>query len=604
MWFHRLGGQLLPYLASGKAVRRWVNTDAELLSHFSKTFFANRSVSFTEEMEFKNADSVETIPIFRLLNSTGCLLNRRHTAGIDGQLAVRMLKNMIFTQVIDDILYNAQRQGRISFYMTNLGEEACALGSAAALKDDDLIFAQYRELGPLLWRGYPLQSLVDQCVGNEDDTGLGRQMPVHYGSKEKNYVTISSTLATQMPQAVGSAYISKMNKEDRVALCYFGDGASSEGDCHAAFNFASTLRCPVIFFCRNNAYAISTSVSEQYGGDGVAGRGPAYGLATIRVDGNDILAVYSCVEHARKLALQGQPCLIEAMTYRIGHHSTSDDSTAYRLPKEVAFWSQLNSPLSRLRSFLLKEKLFTLEEESKLEQDYRKDVISALTIAEKKKKPPIDSMFTHVYDVLTPRLEKQKSELLADCSKMSITSYPNESFSFPCLRVHCTPTLPEELTNSDKYKEIGDDAEWVLSTCKPGYGVQQLRDGRFDTYWQSDGSQPHTINIFFTRKTKVSHVCIFTDVKTDESYTPNRISIRRGTSLCDLSQVCLVEIRQPNGWAMIPLQCPSTHGVVRAFVIQIAIVQNHQNGRDSHVRQVRIFGPKGKSWNKVNGVQL
>uniref|UniRef100_A0A5S6QUU4 2-oxoisovalerate dehydrogenase subunit alpha n=1 Tax=Trichuris muris TaxID=70415 RepID=A0A5S6QUU4_TRIMR len=305
MWFRRrLGGQLLPLLTVGQATQRWVATDADLLSHFSQTFFANRPVSFIEKLEFKNVDAIETIPIFRVMSPGGCLLNKKHTACMDDGLAVKIFKNMILMQVIDEILYNAQRQGRISFYMTNYGEEACTLGSAAALKNYDLIFAQYRELGPLLWRGYSLQSLVDQCVGNEDDSGLGRQMPVHYGSKEEHYVTISSTLATQMPQAVGAAYVSKMKKEDRVSLCYFGDGASSEGDCHAAFNFASTLRCPIIFFCRNNGYAISTPVSEQYGGDGVAGRGPAYGLATIRVDGNDVFAVYACIEHAQLVIIQ------------------------------------------------------------------------------------------------------------------------------------------------------------------------------------------------------------------------------------------------------------------------------------------------------------
>ncbi|KHJ81382.1 2-oxoisovalerate dehydrogenase subunit alpha, domain protein [Oesophagostomum dentatum] len=185
--------------------------------------------------------------------------------------------------VMDRILYDSQRQGRISFYMTNFGEEGAHVGSAAALKNEDLIFGQYREVGVLMWRNFPLEMFMHQCYGNCKDIGKGRQMPVHYGSVEHNFVTISSPLTTQLPQAAGCAYAFKRKpNNDRVVVVYFGDGAASEGDAHAAFNFASTLRCPVIFFCRNNGYAISTPTSEQYGGDGIAGRGPGYGLHTIR----------------------------------------------------------------------------------------------------------------------------------------------------------------------------------------------------------------------------------------------------------------------------------------------------------------------------------
>lgn len=149
---------------------------------------------------------------------------------------------------MDGILYESQRQGRISFYMTNLGEEACQIGSAAALEPNDLIFAQYREAGVLLWRGYKLDQFMNQCYGNEEDKGKGKQMPVHYGSKELNFVTISSPLSTQMPQAVGAAYALKKSKPGNCVITYFGDGAASEGDAHAAFNFATTLNCPVVFF--------------------------------------------------------------------------------------------------------------------------------------------------------------------------------------------------------------------------------------------------------------------------------------------------------------------------------------------------------------------
>lgn len=159
-----------------------------------------------------------------------------------------MYETMITLNVMDNILYESQRQGRISFYMTNYGEEGCQIGSAAALGKEDLIFAQYREAGVLMWRGYTLDDFLNQCYGNVADKGKGRQMPVHYGSRDLNFVTISSPLGTQLPQAVGAAYAYKRAGKKACVVTYFGEGAASEGDAHAAFNFAATLACPVIFF--------------------------------------------------------------------------------------------------------------------------------------------------------------------------------------------------------------------------------------------------------------------------------------------------------------------------------------------------------------------
>jgi 2-oxoisovalerate dehydrogenase E1 component alpha subunit len=236
---------------------------------------------------------------------------------------------------MDQIFYDAQRQGRISFYMTAAGEEAIHIGGGAALDASDMVFAQYREAGVLMWRGFTLQQFADQCFSNVGDPAKGRQMPIHYGSKILNYQTVSSPLSTQMPQASGAAYSFKLDMANgapgRVAACFFGDGAASEGDAHAALNFAATLEAPVLFMCRNNGFAISTSVQDQYRGDGIASRGVGYGMATIRVDGNDLLAVYEVTKRAREYAIENSaPVLIEYMTYRQGHHSTSDDSTQYR----------------------------------------------------------------------------------------------------------------------------------------------------------------------------------------------------------------------------------------------------------------------------------
>lgn len=336
--------------------------------------------------------------------------------------------DMSLMNAMDRVLYESQRQGRISFYMTSYGEEGTHFGSCAALRQDDMIYGQYREAGVLMWRGFPLKQFMSQCYGNQDDLGKGRQMPVHYGSKDLNFVTISSTLATQMPQAVGTAYHLKQLGNNRVVACYFGEGAASEGDAHAAFNFAATLRCPVIFFCRNNGYAISTPIREQYRGDGIAARGPGYGIPTIRVDGNDILAVYVATSAARRICIEeSRPVLIEAMTYRIGHHSTSDDSTAYRSTDEVRYWHNKDHPITRLRKYMEDRNWWSDDQEKAWREETKKLVLDALVEAEKKQKPNVRVMFEDVYDEMPSSLQEQYKDLL-DHLKEYGDHYPLSNF--------------------------------------------------------------------------------------------------------------------------------------------------------------------------------
>jgi 2-oxoisovalerate dehydrogenase E1 component alpha subunit len=302
--------------------------------------------------------------------------------------------------------------------MTSSGEEATQIGSAAALDMNDMVFAQYREPGILLWRGFPLQNFADQCFSNIDDLGHGRQMPVHYGSNTYNYQTISSPLATQIPQAVGAAYALKRQGLPQISVCYFGEGAASEGDFHAAMNFASTLDCPVVFICRNNGYAISTPTRDQYRGDGIVSRAPGYGMAAIRVDGNDVLAMYAATKEARSIALSdNKPVLIEAMTYRVGHHSTSDDWSSYRVAEEVKPWQNQGDPLSRLLQFMIDRGDCDELTERKLTDIERINVIAALEVAESKGNPPISTMFTDVYSKMPPNLVEQEKEMLQHIQK-------------------------------------------------------------------------------------------------------------------------------------------------------------------------------------------
>ncbi|KAH8601487.1 2-oxoisovalerate dehydrogenase-like protein subunit alpha [Bisporella sp. PMI_857] len=362
------------------------------------------------------------------MNPDGDIIDESFTPGSD-KLALEMYQNMVAVSILDVIMFDSQRQGRLSFYMTSQGEEGTCVGSCSALEKEDVIFSQYREAGMFMQRGYTFPDFMSQLFANKHDCGKGRNMPVHYGSAALNIHTISSPLATQIPQAAGAAYALKMqrlanpNIPARVVACYFGEGAASEGDFHAALNIAATRSCPVIFICRNNGYAISTPTLEQYRGDGIASRGTGYGIDTLRVDGNDIWAVREATQRARNLALtgNGRPVLLEAMSYRISHHSTSDDSFAYRARVEVEDWKRRDNPITRLRKYLEKKGIWDEGKEKEARARLRKEVLSAFSEAEKEKKPPMRSLFEDVYEEMTPEVKKQMGEL-----KDIIERYPDE----------------------------------------------------------------------------------------------------------------------------------------------------------------------------------
>ena len=368
-------------------------------------------VPFTEELRASEPATQGAVPCFRVLDGMGNVIPGSEEFEIAEEQAVAMYRTMVKLQVMDTHFYEAQRMGRFSFYMTSFGEEAAVVASAAALDGIDQVFAQYREQGALLWRGFTFQEAAAQCFGAGLDACKGRQMPVHYGSRKLNYHTISSPLGTQLPHAVGAGYSMKLQGDPGIAVAYFGEGAASEGDFHAALNFAATLKVPVLFVCRNNGWAISTPSSEQYRGDGIAGRGEAYGVRAIRVDGGDALAVHGAARVARELAAQGEPVLLEAMTYRVGHHSTSDDSSRYRAADEMRSW-EARDPVKRFQMYLEGKGWWCKDQEASLRRTAREEVITSLDEAEELPKPDLSELFEDVYDELPSHLAAQKSETL------------------------------------------------------------------------------------------------------------------------------------------------------------------------------------------------
>ncbi len=326
---------------------------------------------------------------------------------LSDQDLIKMYENMVQVRVMDKRLTNLQRQGRIGFYLAGEGQEAIMIGMAYALDDDDWMFPHYRDQGAALVRGATIEQLVHQCFGNAEDAVKGRQMPVHYSFRDMNFVSISSPLATQIPQAVGTAYGMKLKGKKDVVLTSFGDGSSSEGDFHVAMNFAGVFKVPCVFVIENNHWAISVPLKFQTASETFAQKADAYGFEGVRVDGNDILAVYNAVKQAvDKARSGGGPTLVEVVTYRLSSHSTSDEASRYQPDEEVEEWKK-KDPIDRFAKYLKSRKLLTDKKIKQIEKEADEEVKAAVKAAEDVGPPDPQTIFDEVYAERTPRLERQ-----------------------------------------------------------------------------------------------------------------------------------------------------------------------------------------------------
>jgi 2-oxoisovalerate dehydrogenase E1 component alpha subunit len=338
---------------------------------------------------------------------------------LDADAKRRMLRAMALTRAFDERMFRAQRQGKTSFYMKSTGEEAVSIGAAAALASDDMCFPSYRQQGILITRGYPLVAMMNQIYSNKGDPLQGRQLPIMYSSKETGFFSISGNLATQYPQAVGWAMASAAKGDNRIAATWCGEGSTAEGDFHSAMTFATVYKAPVILNIVNNQWAIS-SFSGFAGAEATtfAARAIGYGIAGLRVDGNDVLAVYAATEWAAERARTNQgPTLIEHFTYRAEGHSTSDDPTAYRSAGEPNAWP-LGDPIRRLKDHLIA--IGEWDEERHIAQDL--ELAELVKAAQKEAEKngilghgmhqPFDSMFEGVFEEMPWHLKEQSQQML------------------------------------------------------------------------------------------------------------------------------------------------------------------------------------------------
>lgn len=337
---------------------------------------------------------------------------------LDGEVLREGLRHMVLTRVYDERMQKLQRQGKMSFYMKSTGEEAVAVAGAMALKFEDMVFPSYRQQGILFARGRDIVDMMCHCISNSRDNLKGRQLPVHYTWAEGNFFSISGNLATQFPQAVGYAMACRYKGEDQVVSTWIGDGSTAEGDFHGAMVLASTYKAPVILNVVNNQWAISTFQGIAGGeADTFAQKGLGYGIASLRVDGNDFLAVYAATQWAAERARAGHGAtLIETYTYRADAHSTSDDPSGYRPKAEGDAWP-LGDPIERLKQHLIGKGEWDEERHAELEAELNTLVIASYKEAESHGTlhdgplSPVESIFEDVYAEQDWRLRRQRQDL-------------------------------------------------------------------------------------------------------------------------------------------------------------------------------------------------
>jgi len=336
---------------------------------------------------------------------------------LDAETLRQGLRVMMLTRAFDDRMLRIQRQGKTSFYIKSTGEEAVAAAQAYALDPADMLFPSYRQQGLLIARGHSLVDMMCQVYNNTRDRLKGRQLPIMYSVREKNFFSISGNLGTQFPQAVGWAMASAIKGDSKIAAGWIGDGSTAESDFHAALVFASTYKAPVVLNIVNNQWAISTFQGIARGGSGTfAARGLGFGIPALRVDGNDYPAVHAVAKWAVERARRNLgPTVVEYVTYRVGAHSTSDDPSGYRPTNEAKAWP-LGDPIERLKQHLVALGAWDDERHEAMRAECDAAVRSAQKEAEKQGilseqgKDNIESMFEGVFEEMPPHLRRQRQQ--------------------------------------------------------------------------------------------------------------------------------------------------------------------------------------------------
>ncbi|MBF6598811.1 MAG: pyruvate dehydrogenase (acetyl-transferring) E1 component subunit alpha [Fermentimonas sp.] len=338
--------------------------------------------------------------MLRIIDDEGNVVNKRLMPSLDDETIIDAYKQMLYERVADEMAISYQRQGRMYTFTPNLGQEAIHIAAGMNIRHQDWLVPAFREMGVLLSKGVTMKEMFLFYLGNE-----------HGGSfkNANNTLPIAISIGTQFHHATGIGYSVKQQKKDEAVFTFIGDGGTSEGDFSESLNFAGVWQVPVIFTIQNNQYAISVPVKSQTKSINLAVKSVAFGIPGIKVDGNDFFAMYLAYKTAAEYALAGNgPVLIEAFTYRLGAHTTSDDPSKYRKKEEEEEWA-LVDPLLRLEKYMRVNNLWNLDVEA-LREKYKKDVDAQFNDAEKNKKYPIDDIFNYMYSDMPQDLLRQKAE--------------------------------------------------------------------------------------------------------------------------------------------------------------------------------------------------
>lgn len=335
---------------------------------------------------------------YSILNSNGQIITEEDLLSFSEEELLYLYRTMLYTRIVDEKALSYQRQGRMLTYAPNIGQEAAQIGSAYAMEKEDWLVPAFRELGAWLIRGIPLKNIYLYWYGNE----WGSYMP-----EGVKVLPVSVPIASQLQHATGIGMANNIKGENNVVVTYVGDGGTSQGDFHEALNFAAVFKAPVVFIIQNNQYAISVPRKEQTASETLAQKAIAYNMPGVLVDGNDIFAMYSATKEAIDKARKGEgPTLIEAFTYRLGAHTTSDDPTKYREDKEVEEWEK-KDPILRFKKYLQSKEILTEEWEKNTQKEIEKEVVYTFEEIEDKSDTSIEDIFNYQYETMPPHLEEQ-----------------------------------------------------------------------------------------------------------------------------------------------------------------------------------------------------
>ena len=348
-------------------------------------------------MLFKDFDPLKGQTL-QILDEKGKIVNEKLVPKIKKETLLKMYKTMVLGRIADEKALQFQRQGRMLTYAPNKGQEAAQLGSIAAMKDDDWLVLAFRELNAMLYKGVTLEQSFLYWLGNEWGSRFDDDVKV---------LPINVPIGSQISHAAELAYANKIKKTGEASIVFIGDGGTSHWEFHEGMTFASSYQLPMITIIQNNQYAISTPREKMIAAKTLAQKAVGYGIPGIQVDGNDVLAMYLAVETARERAEKGEgPTLIEAVTYRMGPHTTSDNPKLYREDEEVEKWAK-RDPMIRFRQYLIDKKYWSKSKDEKLQEEMKKQVLDTFKKVEKIGEVDLEDTFKYTYDSMTPRMIQQ-----------------------------------------------------------------------------------------------------------------------------------------------------------------------------------------------------